>query len=306
MSRSVTLLRLSACPISRRLPTSPLSRIPTSPLSQRLPTTTPHPPPWIRYQSQPTNPPPPSQKPPPKQPKLIPLAREQLLNVPNILTTSRLLSTPIIGYLILTSSYPSALTLFLLSGLTDLLDGHLARKYSLQTVAGSVLDPLADKVLMITLTTSLAAQGALPLSLAVLILGRDASLGLAAIWYRYASLPDPKTWRRYWDFGIPSAEVHPTAVSKGNTLLQLGLMGGVLVGAAFPGVVSPEVIGYGGAVVAVTTAYSGAEYAVRRDVVTILGNEGEKVKAWKGRVGRGVVGVLFSGVCALAVWVWEG
>jgi cardiolipin synthase len=65
-------------------------------------------------------------------------------------------------------------------------------------------------------------------SLATLILGRDVSLAVAALYWRYASLPAPKTFKRYWDFSLPSAEVHPTTMSKYNTLLQLLLIGATL------------------------------------------------------------------------------
>ena len=58
-----------------------------------------------------------------------------------------------------------------------------------------------------------------------IILSRDVLLGIAAIYYRYISLPPPKTFARYWDFSLPSAEVHPTGISKINTALQLGLIG---------------------------------------------------------------------------------
>ena len=61
--------------------------------------------------------------------------------------------------------------------------------------------------------------------LAIIILSRDILLGIAAIYYRYISLPPPKTFSRYWDFSLPSAEVHPTGISKVNTALQLGLIG---------------------------------------------------------------------------------
>lgn len=61
--------------------------------------------------------------------------------------------------------------------------------------------------------------------LATIILGRDAGLGLAAVYYRWISLPPPKTFARYWDFSLPSAEVHPTTISKYNTFLQLALIG---------------------------------------------------------------------------------
>ncbi|KAL8863446.1 MAG: hypothetical protein Q9178_000127 [Gyalolechia marmorata] len=84
---------------------------------------------------------------------------------------------------------------------------------------------MADKTLMTVLTVSLAMQGAMPLPIAFLILGRDILLSLAAVYYRYISLPPPKTFARYWDFSLPSAEVHPTGISKVNTALQLGLIG---------------------------------------------------------------------------------
>lgn len=61
--------------------------------------------------------------------------------------------------------------------------------------------------------------------LAGIILGRDVGLGISAIYYRWISLPPPKTFTRYWDFSLPSAEVHPTTISKYNTFLQLALMG---------------------------------------------------------------------------------
>lgn len=52
---------------------------------------------------------------------------------------------------------------------------------------------------------------------------------MAAIYYRWISLPPPKTFTRYWDFSLPSAEVRPTTISKYNTFLQLGLMGATMV-----------------------------------------------------------------------------
>lgn len=58
-----------------------------------------------------------------------------------------------------------------------------------------------------------------------MILGRDVGLGLSAIYYRWISLPAPKTFKRYWDFSLPSAEVRPTTISKYNTFLQLALVG---------------------------------------------------------------------------------
>jgi cardiolipin synthase len=117
-------------------------------------------------------------------------------------------------------------------------DGYVARRWKLQTVVGTVIDPMADKALMTILTVCLAVKGVLPgkrypwrilgslqrivgisltmilVWLATIILGRDIGLGITAIYYRYISLPPPKTFSRYWDFSLPSAEVHPTTISK--------------------------------------------------------------------------------------------
>ncbi|KAL8941273.1 MAG: hypothetical protein Q9216_002334 [Gyalolechia sp. 2 TL-2023] len=150
---------------------------------------------------------------------------ENIYTIPNILTFSRLIAAPIIGYLTIHEQHVAALVLFIYAGATDLVDGWIARKWNLQTVVGTVIDPMADKTLMTVLTVSLAMKGAMPLSLAALILGRDVLLSIAAVYYRYISLPPPKTLARYWDFSLPSAEVHPTGISKVNTALQLGLIG---------------------------------------------------------------------------------
>jgi phosphatidylglycerophosphate synthase len=72
--------------------------------------------------------------------------------------------------------------------------------------------------------------------LAVIILGRDVGLAVSAIYYRWISLPPPKTFTRYWDFSLPSAEVRPTTISKYNTALQLGLMGMTTVAPVIPAI----------------------------------------------------------------------
>ena len=153
---------------------------------------------------------------------------ENIYTLPNLLTVSRLAAAPVIGYLVLHDLPAAAFGLFAYAGATDLIDGWMARHWRLQTVVGTVLDPMADKVLMTVLTVCLAAKAALPLYVAVLILGRDALLGVAAIYYRYISLPPPKTLARFWDFSLPSAEVRPTTISKANTALQLALIGSTL------------------------------------------------------------------------------
>jgi cardiolipin synthase (CMP-forming) len=87
---------------------------------------------------------------------------ENIYTVPNFLTVSRLLATPVIGYLVLHDQHVWAAGLFAYAGISDLIDGWIARKWKLQTVVGSVIDPMADKFLMTVLVGCLAAKGALP------------------------------------------------------------------------------------------------------------------------------------------------
>jgi cardiolipin synthase (CMP-forming) len=83
-----------------------------------------------------------------------------------------------------------------------------------------------------------------PVWLAGIILGRDVGLAISAIYYRWISLPPPKTFTRYWDFSLPSAEVRPTTISKYNTFLQLALMGSTVVAPLVTGIeVGPALIG---------------------------------------------------------------
>lgn len=87
---------------------------------------------------------------------------ENIYTVPNLLTFSRLVAAPFIGYAIVHDAHAWALGLFAYAGVSDLLDGWIARRWQLQTVVGSVVDPMADKMLMTVLTVSLAYGGALP------------------------------------------------------------------------------------------------------------------------------------------------
>jgi len=88
--------------------------------------------------------------------------RENIYTVPNVLTFSRLLAAPVIGYLVLHDYHAWAVGLFAYAGITDLVDGYIARRWKQQTVVGTVIDPMADKTLMTILTVCLAVKGALP------------------------------------------------------------------------------------------------------------------------------------------------
>ncbi|KAJ5660831.1 cardiolipin synthase (CMP-forming) [Penicillium longicatenatum] len=205
-------------------------------------------------------------------------SHENIYTVPNILTFTRLVAAPVVGYLLVHDYHAAALSLFAYAGITDLVDGWIARKYHLQTVVGTIIDPMADKLLMTIGVACLAVNGSLPIWLAVIILGRDIGLAISAIYYRWISLPAPKTMARYWDFSLPSAEVKPTEISKINTALQL-----VLVGTAIGLPVVPEAFisawhlqeamtGFQ-YLVAGTTIWSGLSYVLSNNAVKILTNE---------------------------------
>ncbi|KAH9860251.1 hypothetical protein IAQ61_012036 [Plenodomus lingam] len=257
--------------------------------------------------------------------KLDKTKHENIYNIPNFLTLTRLVATPVIGYLIVHNYHLYAFSLFTYAAFSDLLDGWIARKWKLQTVVGSVVDPMADKLLMTTLVTCLAVNGSLSMPLFVLILGRDASLSISAFYYRYASLPAPKTMARYWDFSLPSAEVHPTTISKFNTFLQLSLLGTLLctnllhdpaaTSSAAGGVLLSIQELLGGeqgvknlitglsTVVASTTVYSGLEYTWSKKAVVILGGD-EALKRKQGLRGRMIMASGFGSFIALAVYLW--
>jgi cardiolipin synthase len=257
--------------------------------------------------------------------KLDTQRHENIYNIPNFLTLTRLIATPIVGYLIIHDQHLYAFSLFTYAAVSDLLDGWIARKWKLQTVVGSVVDPMADKFLMTTLVTCLAINGSLPMPLFALIVGRDASLAVSALYYRYASLPAPKTMARYWDFSLPSAEVHPTQISKFNTFLQLSLLGMLLCTNLLhdPVATSSVAGGYllslqdalGGeagvktmvqgmsAIVAGTTMYSGLEYTWSKKAVVILGGD-EALKRKQGFRGRMIMASGFGSFIALAAWLW--
>ncbi|WWC66177.1 uncharacterized protein I206_100078 [Kwoniella pini CBS 10737] len=200
---------------------------------------------------------------------------ESPYTIPNALTLARILACPFLGYTIVEGDFAWATGILFASGVSDWLDGWLARRYNSRSVLGSILDPAADKALMTTLVGTLAWSGLLPLPLAILIFGRDLGLSISAFYFRFISLPKPRTLKRYFDVSIPSAEVKPTQISKINTALQLLLMGLTTV--------SP-LLGYSIAIplqalqwtVAGTTIWSGFSY-IGRSGVKILQQPGKKL-----------------------------
>ncbi|QLP97854.1 MAG: CDP-alcohol phosphatidyltransferase family protein [Rhodoblastus sp.] len=80
-------------------------------------------------------------------------------NLPNAITVARVFLAPMVAALILSGRWREALTCFIAAGVSDGLDGRIARKYGLETEFGAILDPIADKALMLLTAWTLAAMG---------------------------------------------------------------------------------------------------------------------------------------------------
>ncbi len=105
-------------------------------------------------------------------------------HVPNILSTFRMFLVPLFA-LVYFSDLPNAsylaLGIFILAGLTDVLDGYIARKYELITPIGTVLDPLADKLMQLTAISSLALTNVIPLWVMIFLLIKEFGMILSGI-----------------------------------------------------------------------------------------------------------------------------
>ena len=136
------------------------------------------------------------------------------MNFANIITVVRLLFTPIIIWLIFSSYYYLGLIFFVLSGLSDALDGFIAKQFNQRTILGSYLDPVADKTLIVSSILALGYMGAIPSWLIILIVSRDlAILGAVIIsWLVERSL-----------------KIEPIISSKINTFLQIFYIGLILL-----------------------------------------------------------------------------
>ena len=141
------------------------------------------------------------------------------MNFANIITVIRLLITPIIIWLIFSNYFTLGLLFFVLSGLSDALDGFVAKKFNQKTILGSYLDPVADKTLIVSSILVLGYVGAIPSWLIILIVSRDlAILGAVIISWTVES----------------SLKIEPIISSKINTFLQIFYIGLILLNLSYP------------------------------------------------------------------------
>lgn len=139
-------------------------------------------------------------------------------NVPNCITLGRVLAVPVVFWLLVSGRYQTAFFIFVAAGISDAVDGWLAKRYNWQTELGSYLDPLADKLLVVSIFVAMGWQGELPSWLVIAVVSRDLLIiiGVMLAWV----LEHPVT-------------IHPLAVSKANTFAQLVLAATVLADTGF-------------------------------------------------------------------------
>jgi len=138
----------------------------------------------------------------------------QLLTAPNQLTLLRMMFLPFIVMNLVSGHYHWALVLFVLAGLSDGLDGLLARILKQQTLLGQYLDPIADKLLLSTMFLVLSILHKIPWKYTVLVFGRDISiLAVSAVLYAIAGLRD----------------FRPSIFGKANTFAQVAAVFFVLL-----------------------------------------------------------------------------
>ncbi|XP_069788527.1 cardiolipin synthase (CMP-forming) [Narcine bancroftii] len=191
--------------------------------------------------------------------------------IPNLLCMARIGLSPYLGYLIVEEKFNFALGLFTFAGITDLLDGYIARNWANQKSAlGSALDPLADKILISVLYISLTCAELIPAPLTVMVLLRDVILIAAGFYIRYRTVPAPRTLSKYFNPCYATAQLKPTFISKVNTAVQLVLVAASLAAPVFHFVDSVflHTLWY---VTALTTIASGYSYFLHgKNTVKVL------------------------------------
>jgi cardiolipin synthase len=140
------------------------------------------------------------------------------LSIPNLITLGRILLVPVVVWAITSGEMRIAFLLFLAAGISDAVDGFLAKRFHMSSELGAYLDPLADKALIVSIYISLGIAGALPIPLVILVVSRDIMIISA--------------FMLSWLIGKPMP-IRPLLVSKANTVAQIILAVLVLAEQAF-------------------------------------------------------------------------
>jgi cardiolipin synthase len=137
-------------------------------------------------------------------------------DIPNIISILRLAAVAPIVYLLMDHAFGWALLLFAVAGISDGVDGWLAKRYQWQTPLGGLLDPIADKILLVCAFLVLGALDLIPIWLVAAAVLRDLIILSGALLYHY---------------GIEAVEAEPLVSSKLNTVVQILLVVAVITNA---------------------------------------------------------------------------
>jgi cardiolipin synthase (CMP-forming) len=135
------------------------------------------------------------------------------MNIANLITLARILMVPIAVWSLITGQYVLAFTIFIAAGVSDGVDGFLARRLQIKTELGAYLDPLADKALLVSIYMVLAILELIPVWLAIAVATRDILIVAAVILSRLLEKP---------------VEMKPLMISKANTVAQIAFAGLIL------------------------------------------------------------------------------
>lgn len=140
------------------------------------------------------------------------------MNIPNLITLGRILLVPVIIWAITSGQMAVAFVLFFIAGLSDAVDGFLAKRFNMQSEIGAMLDPLADKCLLVSIYVALGIVAEIPRWLVILVVSRDIIIIGAVIVSWLVDRPIP---------------MKPLMVSKLNTVAQVFYAGLMLASLGF-------------------------------------------------------------------------
>lgn len=166
------------------------------------------------------------------------------MNIPNSITLARIVSVPLIVWLIMREEMLLAFVFFLLGGISDALDGLIAKQFDLVTRLGKYLDPLADKILLVSIYVTLGIKGDIPSWLVIVVVSRDIFIvGGILLSYMMGT----------------RVVIKPVRISKINTFCQISLAAIVLGAAGFE-IDTGYLLTISIYIVALTTVFSGYSY----------------------------------------------
>lgn len=168
-----------------------------------------------------------------------------MLTLPNFLTLLRIIAIPLFLILVSNHGYAAALVLFMAAGITDTIDGVIARLTNSKSELGATMDPLADKLLLISSFVMLTWLGVLPTWLLILVLMRDAVILAGYLAIYFVSTP---------------MEIDPTFAGKLNTFFEMFTIGFALLTVARPEIPMAQVNQVTWYLTGLTITVSGVQY----------------------------------------------